>query len=316
MCLRSATGQPISDVIMQQQNQITSLIDAIKIMPGVSAPVTVTVQPARVEANVIRAEKVQKLALCMRKSNRIKVFRHTNDSDIRKYIKKFDEELKSLKPMVGITDDLTQAEYVPLFRAALDFNVLERVEQVFVQDSGNIKTWATISIEDLHKLMVSEFGVKYTDVANVLQQFGPSRLQKSADKSVSEFYFEWYQNIPEIMKPTNNEEYKAFADLIHRAMYYISLDDTFLQQALSDLKDPAPTLKSYLDETIAAESRRKCFQDIATTSSTLDSKGGSPFQNGMRLIIKIKRRIIKRQMLQSVLGQRANKSLISQKMLS
>ena len=176
--------------------------------------------------------------------------------------------------MVGINDDLTQAEYVPLFRAALDFNVLERVEQVFVQDATNVKTWEAISIDDLHKLMVSEFGVKYTDVANVLQQFGPSRLQKSADKSVSEFYFEWYQNIPEIMKPTSNDEYKAFADLIHRAMYYISLDDTYLQQALSDLKDPAPTLKSYLEETIAAESRRKCFQDIATTSSTLDSKGG------------------------------------------
>ena len=247
---------------MQQQDQITSLIDVIKNMPGVSAPVAVTVQPAQVEADVVRAEKVQKLAMCMRKSNRIKVFRHTNDSDIRKYIKKFDEELKSLKPMVGINNDLTRAEYVPLFRAALDFNVLERVEQVFVQDANNIKTWAAISIDDLHKLMVSEFGVKYTDVANVLQQFGPSRLQKSADKSVSEFYFEWYQNIPDIMKPTTNDEYKAFADLIHRAMYYISLDDTYLQQALSDLKDPTPTLKSYLEETIAAESRRKCFEKI------------------------------------------------------
>ena len=282
------SGEEIKELVaafVQQQSQITSLIDAIKIMPGVSAPVAVTVQPARVEADVVRAEKVQKLAMCMRKSNRIKVFRHTNDSDIRKYIKKFDEELKSLKPMVGINNDLTRAEYVPLFRAALDFNVLERVEQVFVQDANNIKTWEAISIEDLHKLMVSEFGVKYTDVANVLQQFGPSRLQKSADKSVSEFYFEWYQNIPDIMKPTTNDEYKAFADLIHRAMYYISLDDTYLQQALSDLKDPTPTLKSYLEETLAAESHRKCFQDIATTSSTLDSKegGGSPIQNGMRL---------------------------------
>ena len=238
-------------------------------MPGVAAPVAVTVQPAQVEANVVRAEKVQRLAMSMRKSNRIKVFRHTNDSDIRKYIKKFNEELKSLKPMVGINNDLTQPEYVPLFRASLDFEVIERVEQVFVRDAQNIKTWGNITIEDLHKLMITEFGVKYTDVANVLQQFGPSRLHKSADNSVSEFYFEWYQNIPEIMKPATDAECRAFVDFIHRAMYYISLDDTFLQQALSDLKEPNPTLKSYLEETIAAESRRKCFQDIATTSSTL-----------------------------------------------
>ena len=76
------------------------------------------------------------------------------------------------------------------------------------------------------------------------------------------------------MKPSSDDEYKYFADLIHRAMFYISLDDTYLQQALSDLKTPNPTLRSYMEEAIAAESRRKCFQDIATTSSTLDSKGG------------------------------------------
>ena len=213
----------------QQQNQITSLIEAIMVMPGVNAPVAVTVQPAQIAAEVVRADKVQRLAMCMRKSNRIKVFRHSNESDIRKYIKKFDEELKSLKSVVGITDALTQAEYVPLFRATLDFSVLERVEQVFVKDSGNVKTSENIFIKDLHELMVSEFGVKYTDVANVLQQFGLSRLLKLADKSVSEFYFEWFQNIPEIMKPTSNDDYKAFVDLIHCAMYYISLDDTFLQ---------------------------------------------------------------------------------------
>ena len=90
-------------------------------MPGIARPVAVTVQPAQVDADIVRAEKVQKLSMCMRKSNRIKVFRHTNDSDIRKYIKKFEEELKSLKPMVGINNDLNRAEYVPLFRAALDW---------------------------------------------------------------------------------------------------------------------------------------------------------------------------------------------------
>ena len=61
------------------------------------------------------------------------------------------------------------------------------------------------------------------------------------------------------MKPNTEQEFKDFADLIHRAMYYISLDDTYLQQALTDLKTPNPNLKAYFDETIAAESRRKFF---------------------------------------------------------
>ena len=46
------------------------------------------------------------------------------------FIKKIGEEIKSLKQMVGIADDLTKEEYVPIFRASLDFTVIERVEQV------------------------------------------------------------------------------------------------------------------------------------------------------------------------------------------
>ena len=268
----------------EQQAQITSLIDVIKLMPRLAQPVAVTVNQAAVDPAVVRAEKVQRLSMNMRKSNRIKIFKASNDSDIRMFIKKFGEEIKSLKQMVGIADALSKEEYVPIFRASLDFTVIERVEQVFKKDVQNVKTWENIAIVDLHKLMKDEFGVKHTDVANVLKQFGPSRLTKSSDKSVQDFYFEWSQAIPEIMKPSSEQELKDFADLIHRAMYYISLNDTYLQQALSDLKTPNPTLKTYFDETIAAESRRKCFQDIATTSSSLDSKGGSQSLNGMRLI--------------------------------
>ena len=182
--------------------------------------------------------------------------------------------------MVGIDNDLTKDEYVPLFRSSLDLYVLKRVEQVFKVDPLNLKTWETITIEVLHKLMIDEFGVKYTDVANLLGQFGPSRMSKSPDKSVSEFYYEWHTQIPDIMKPTNNDEYKNFADLILRAMFYISLNDKYLQQALSDLKDANPTLKSYLDETIVAESRRKCFNDIAVSFSNLDSSGGYNLKMG------------------------------------
>ena len=157
--------------ILQQQNQITSLIQAIQQMPGVQRPVEVTVNPAVVAADAIRAEKVQNLALNMRKSNRFKIFKVHTDSDVKLFIKKFDEELKSLKLMVGIDDDLTKEEYIPIFRASLDFSVIERVEQVLTK---NNKDWANVSIAELIKLMKDEFGTKHTDVANVLKQFGPS----------------------------------------------------------------------------------------------------------------------------------------------
>merc|ERR1712082_585739 len=92
--------------ILHQQNQITSLIQALQQMPGVQRAVEVTVNQAAVAAETIRAEKVQKLALNMRKSNRFKTFKVHADSDVKLFIKKFDEELKSLKLIVGIDDDL------------------------------------------------------------------------------------------------------------------------------------------------------------------------------------------------------------------
>ena len=178
----------------QQQQQITSLIEVVEALQqqNLNNPVNVTVQQAVPDANAARAGKIQRIAENLRKGSRVKDFKNTTDSNIRTYIKKFNEELKSLKSMVGIVDELSRDEYIPMFRASLEFSVLERVEQVFKFDPDNIKTWAAITIPELHALMIGEFGQKYTDVANVLSQFGPSRLSKSADKSVSEFYYDWF----------------------------------------------------------------------------------------------------------------------------
>ena len=68
------------ETVHQQQQQIVSLLDTIKAIPGIANPMAVNVVPAQPDAAAIRADKVQRLALCMRKSNRIKPFRF--DSDI------------------------------------------------------------------------------------------------------------------------------------------------------------------------------------------------------------------------------------------
>ena len=147
---------------------------------------------------------------------------------------------------------------------------VERVGQVLTSKG---KTWDNIPIDDLIVIMKDEFGSKQTDVANVLKVFGPQRIAKSPDESVAEFYFRWLQNIPEIMKPTDDAGYKSFVDLIHRSMFYISLEDEFLQKALSDMKEPNPDLKKYFDEACNAESRRMAFQDISKSSTSVENKG-------------------------------------------
>ena len=124
----------------QYQQEIKDMIQLIQGMPGVNTPVSVTVAPTLVDNVILRANKVQQMALALRKSNKIRDFKHTKDSNIRKYLNKFDEEIKSLKVVVGIDDDLAFVEYIPLLRASLDFHVIKRVEEVFVQNPNSIKT--------------------------------------------------------------------------------------------------------------------------------------------------------------------------------
>ena len=53
----------MAETVKLQQEQIASLIESIKNMPGVQGPVALTVQPAAVAPDLIRAEKVQRLAM-------------------------------------------------------------------------------------------------------------------------------------------------------------------------------------------------------------------------------------------------------------
>ena len=75
------------------------------------------------------------------------------------------------------------------------------------------------------------------------------------------------------MKPSDLAGYKEFVDLIDRSLFYIALDDEVLQKALSDLKDPKPTLTKYFEEACMAENRRLSFQNIAKSSVSTENKG-------------------------------------------
>ena len=177
----------LAETVVLQQKQIEGLIDVIKLMPGVNEPVKVTVEASQLTPDEIRADKIQKLAVCMRKSHRVKPFKF--DQDILVFLKRYKEELASLKSICGINFALNKDEYIPIFKASLDFTVLERLDQRFKRDNSNIITWAAVTIDQLHSLLKEEFGQKQTDVAEVLGMFGNSRHVKSPDKSVKDHFF-------------------------------------------------------------------------------------------------------------------------------
>ena len=94
-----------------------------------------------------------------------------------------------MKSICGIDFELTKEQYIPIFKASLDFAVLERLDQRFKRDDSNIITWGDVTVDRLHALLKEEFGKKQTDVAEVLSQFGNSRNVKSPDKSVRDHFF-------------------------------------------------------------------------------------------------------------------------------
>ena len=180
--------------------------------------------------------------------------------------------------MVGIADDLTKQEYIPLCRDRLDYTVVKRLDTVFLQ-LNPVLTWADISKEDLHKVLIQEYKTKDTDISQVLAQFGPNRFRKASNMTVSEYYYRWVEQLPDVMKPSTEDDRIKYVDLMNRSMFYFCLDDVYIQEQICNMKDADPKLKTFLDEAIAAEARRKSFKDIGASSSSLDNSGGVAMSN-------------------------------------
>ena len=105
--------------LVEQNNKLTEQVIALCQALANKEPVQVQVQPAQRNPVDVRAEKVQQLALNLRKSSRIKVYKP--EFDVNVYLRKFAEEVKTLKHIAGIDDDLLRDEYVPIFKSSLDF---------------------------------------------------------------------------------------------------------------------------------------------------------------------------------------------------
>merc|ERR1712175_13848 len=244
-----------SRVLQEQQQQIIELVQSLKNGPPQSAK---------------RKEQFQTLVFNFRKTNRLKQFKGNSESDIDLFFKKFHEELNTNKILVGLSSDLTRDEYVPLFRLCLEFVVVERIDQVLLAKG---KTWDNVTIEELKSYMKSEFGSRQTDVANVLKMWGPSRLTKRKDETAADHYFRFNQGFPECLKPVTAEEKDKYIDLMNRSMYFISLDDDYLQKEVSNLKTANPTIKTYYDEVVSAEGRLNTYNDITKSSTSTDPSG-------------------------------------------
>ncbi|CAL4184499.1 unnamed protein product [Meganyctiphanes norvegica] len=169
--------EEMKELVAQMVRENARLVQALA-----RAPVPAPLDPA-----VSRAEKVAKLSLALRKSHKVKDFKDASETNIREWLKRFDQEAGSLKKMSGINDDLTRSEYVEVIKDKLEYQVVKRLDAVFIAKRPAI-TWEAVTTVELHTCLKEEFGPKETDVSSLLCQFGPNRMKKTPEVSVNDFF--------------------------------------------------------------------------------------------------------------------------------
>ena len=86
----------VLDVVEQsnaQKQQFNELLAAFRNIPQLGGEIRAVVQPPQQDPVVVRADKVQRLTLALRKSNKIRDFKDVLESDIQEWVKKFDFEI-------------------------------------------------------------------------------------------------------------------------------------------------------------------------------------------------------------------------------
>merc|ERR1711989_25645 len=86
-------------------------------------------------------------------------------------------------------------------------------------------------------------------------------------------YFRYKQGFPKCLKPKTDAEKERYIDLMNRSMYFISVNDDYLQKELSNLKKSEPTEKDFFDEVCAAEARLNTYNDITKVAVTAEGSG-------------------------------------------
>ena len=229
----------------------------------------------------VRAKNILLMRKDFRKSQRVKPFSEkdftgnkSSDQKPSDWLKRFEEELGQQRDMANVVAPLTREEWMPCFMDKIDFASRERLETAMANKKPAAYTWDTVAIQDIKNLLCTEFGVKESKVNEVLIQFGPNRYKKPTEMGVATFYHKWAAQLPVCMHPSTDPEYKEFTDLIKRSLFYLNLDDKYLQEELCKIREEEQKLPKFLEEAVKAETHRKAFVEIGTTGAALDTTQG------------------------------------------
>ena len=156
---------------------------------------------------------------------------------------------------------------------------LNRLSDFDLESRPKLPDPVTIRSDKLEKLygfviqvrtaMLQLYSRREPKVSSVLKLFSRDRLKKG-NLSVAAYYAKWKESLaPSLVCTTDADKIQCY-DLFLRSAFYYGLDDSFIHKELSNIKEADQSLKSFLEEAIAAESRAIHYKDTVNRSHALD----------------------------------------------
>ena len=218
----------------------------------------------------IRVTKLEKLYGYFIKHTKLKEYKPYDSVDVRLWFQQFDAAIDSIANAgCGLdlaTNPLTPVEFIKLLKTKINYQVESEILQS-LRASG--KEWNTATIAEVRTVMEQLYMKREPKICSVLKLFSRDRLKKD-NLSVSAYYAKWKEGLaPGLVCNTDAEKAKCY-DLFMTASFYNGLNDPFLQKEVSNIKEENQTLKSVLDEAIAAESRAIHYKETINRSHALD----------------------------------------------
>ena len=224
-----------------------------------------------------RKIKVAQLHGFLRKSHKVKDFKDSGSENIKEWLIEFDEEIASHATLScnlnleNESDALTNREYVSLLKDKLSSYARKEIQRAFESQSPPL-TWLTVTKQQFRETLLRQFGDKEPDISSLSKCFGPNSFKKPKDMKVRKFFALWREQLPVCVQASNPAEYETLADLLLRCIFYIALDDPYLQQQLCNMSksNGKITLQDLHDEAILAEAKRSDFESTTGKVNSFD----------------------------------------------
>ena len=229
----------------------------------------VPLRPARSPEQIL-LDKQQSVFSNLMKCTDLKNYKFSQQKGIREWIRAFDTKVDILAKAVDLkVDEITAPNYVNMLRSKLEDDVCQDISIKFSVCDPVLK-WETITKVEIHEFLIQQYETKEPPVAALLHVFGSNRYKKTSE-DIMTHRSKFWDKLPAFLKPKDEAERLQLVDILHRTLYYTSLDDADIQKKLFEIPEGDQNYNKFYEAAILVESQRAHYKATANQAVVLDS---------------------------------------------